>query len=116
MRVADGSDISFMPETFAKAGEILKQLNDGPVPDLSPCDRVASLLDKVRTKEGFDALDPHLQAKMRSAAGVVNPRYVVNESMMLNFFSEAFGATRSPAKAEPVRRERIGEFLLKIAS
>ncbi len=116
MKVADGSDIAVLPETFAQAGEVLKKLNEGITVDVSPCVQVATLLDRVRTKSGFDALDPEFQDRLRQAAGVVNRRYVSNESMLLNFFSEAFGATRSPTKAEPVRRDRIGDFLLQIAS
>lgn len=116
MKKADASDIALVPETFAKAGETLKKLNEGVVPDLAACADVASVLSRIRTKEGFEKLDDQVQGKLRTAAASVNARFSRDDNMLLHFFSEAFGATRRPEKAEPVRRERIGTFLLVFAS
>ena len=112
----DATASVIVPDTFAKAGEALKQLNVGESPDLSPCAEVAAVLNTVRTKEGFDSIGNDAQERLRTAAATINPRFERNETMLLNFFSEAFGATKRPANAEELRRDRIGNFLLHVAA
>lgn len=102
--------------TFALAGAALKKLNDGEHADLTPCDIVADVLKKVRTEDGFGLLDEPTQERLRSAAAAVKRAYGTKQSALLNFFSEAYGATRRPAKAEPARRDRVGTFLINVAS
>lgn len=116
MKKADVPDVVVTPETFAKAGETLKSLNDGGSPDLTVCGEVARVLKRIRDRRCFEGLDETVQERLRAAAGTVNHRFSHNDSMLLNFLSEAFGATNRPHNAEPCRRDRIGTFLQNIAS
>lgn len=116
MTKADVPEVALTPETFAKAGEVLKKLNDGESPDLAPCGEVARILKRIRDRENFERLEDSAREKLRIAAGTVNPRFSRNDSMLLNFLSEAFGATNRPHHAEPDRRGRIGTFLENIAA
>jgi len=102
-------------DAFAKAGDALKKLNVGEQVDLTPCGKVATVLKTVRTEDGFNRLDASEKARLRTAAAKLNPRFDKNDNMLLNFLSEAFGATNKPTTAESARRDRVGTFLLKVA-
>lgn len=116
MKAAEAPVVDF--ETFARAGAALKDLNSGKDTDLTPCGIVADVLKRIRTEDGFHLLDKSAQARLRTAAATVKEAYGKEEkqSALLNFLSEAYGATRRPAKAEPTRRDRVGTFLLNAAS
>jgi hypothetical protein len=101
----------------AKAGEVLRKLNEGAQEvDLTPCGKVAAALGELRKPEHFRKLDDAQQEQIRKAARVVNHRFGFNDGMLLNFLSEAFGAARRPAEAEAPRRDRIGTFFEAFAA
>lgn len=103
-------------DAFAKAGEILKKFKDGEIVDLTPCGQVAAVLGTARKQDGFIQLCEADQARLKAAAASVRAKFGKNQSQMLNFLDQAFGAMRKPAKLEQTQRELIGTFLINVAA
>lgn len=110
-----GEPLVIDTEAFAEAGAILSNFNGEEEVDLTPCSKVATVLDIIRKADGFKRLNSAEQARLRAAAVNVSSRLEKDDTRVLNFLNEAFGATLRPAKAEPARRTRVGTFLLKVA-